>query len=159
MKDKVQLEATYPHPPERVWEALTNTRALGAWLMPTDFKPLIGFRFRFEKPEGTPVDGKVTDVEVNRLLAYTWREEEDGEGSLVVWTLEPTDGGTRLQLEHLSIEEPAVTCLAVDHYFNWQYALRHSLPGMLRLLAGLQPDRPRPPFVYVDETKKEKVAK
>ncbi|HWA83253.1 MAG TPA: SRPBCC domain-containing protein [Fimbriimonadaceae bacterium] len=151
MKDRIQLEAQYPHPPERVWEALTTTQALGTWLMPTDFKPLIGYRFRFERAEGSPVRGKVTDVEANRLLAYTWRDEDEGESSLVVWTLEPTDGGTRLRLEHLPIEEPIVTCLAVDNYFNWEYALRHGLPGMLRLLAGLESGRPRAPIVYVQE--------
>lgn len=158
MKNNVQLEAVYPHPPERVWQALTDADALGQWLMPTDFKPLIGFRFRLNQPDGTKVEGKVTEVEEARRLAYTWKDEDDGEGSLVVWTLEPKDGGTRVCIHHVPIEEPAVTCLSMDLYFNWRYALRKGLPHALRMLAMRIP----PPIVYVDESKdqeKEKVAK
>jgi uncharacterized protein YndB with AHSA1/START domain len=158
MKDKVQLEAFYPHPPERVWQALTDAKALSHWLMPTDFRPILGFRFRFDGPEKA-VEGKVTDVEAARLLAYTWRDEDEGQASLVIWRLEPKDGGTQLRLEHVALEEPEVTCLQpVEAYFNWLYALRHSLPGMLILLSRLG-RMPRAPIVYVDEepVKKEAV--
>jgi len=133
MNENVQLEAVYPHPPERVWEALTDAEQLGSWLMPTDFKPLIGFRFRLDQPSGSPIEGKVIEVEEGKRLAYTWKEE--GEESIVVWNLEATSEGTRLTLEHVPVEEPAVTCLALNMYFNWRYALRRSLPRALWRLA------------------------
>lgn len=134
MKDFVNLEATYPDPPERVWEALTDPNALGRWLLPTNFKPLIGFRFRMERQDQKPIEGKVLEVEKDRLLTYTWNDEDEGKESMVVWTLEPVDGGTRVQVQHIGIEEPAVTCLAIDYYFNWRQALRRSLPRLLQLL-------------------------
>jgi uncharacterized protein YndB with AHSA1/START domain len=135
MNEDVRLEAFYPHPPECVWQALTEAGALGRWLMPTNFEPVIGFRFRLTKPDGSKINGKVTDVEEGRLLAYTW-DDEDGQASLVAWQLTPKDGGTELRLQHMQIEEPEVNCLAIDRYFNWRYALLHRLPGLLALLAA-----------------------
>lgn len=150
MKEKIEIDATFRESPEQVWEALTDSEALSMWLMPTDFKPLIGYRFRLERSGQTAIEGKVIEVEPQRLLAYTWRDEEDGPPSKVIWTLEPKVGGTHLRLEHIAIEEPVVNCLAIDNYFNWMYALRHSLPGLMRLLQGL--DRmPRVPITYVAE--------
>jgi hypothetical protein len=111
---------------------------------------LIGFRFRLEKPTGKAIRGKVIEVQEGKLLAYTWGDEEDGE-SVVVWTLSPKDGGTHLRIEQRAVEAPAVTCLVTDSYFNWLYALRHSLPGMLRLLRAVEGRAPRPPIVYVEE--------
>ncbi len=35
----VKLEFFYPHPPERVWKALTDRRVLAAWMMENDFEP------------------------------------------------------------------------------------------------------------------------
>lgn len=136
MKDKVELDAVYPHSPERVWKALTDSDALSQWLMPTNFQPLIGYRFRLDRPDGSAVKGKVIEVEAGRLLAYTWNDDETGEESKVVWTLSPDGDGTRVQLEHLPIEAPVVNCLAIDNYFNWRFALRYALPGLLCLLEG-----------------------
>ena len=136
MKDKVELDATYPHPPERVWQALTDPEAMAHWLMPADFKPLIGFRFRMDRPEGKPIKGKVIEIEAGQLLAYTWDDGEAGEPSVVVWRLTPTDDGTRVSLEHRFVETPEVTCIPMENYFNWAYAIRYRLPGLLALLAG-----------------------
>jgi hypothetical protein len=150
MKDKVELEATYPHPPERVWMALTESGALAEWLMPTDFKPLIGYRFRMSRADSAPIRGKVIEVEEGRLLAYTWEDGESGQESKVVWSLVPVDGGTHVHLEHIPIEAPVVNCIATESYFNWLYALRHSLPGLLMLLAARERS-PAAPIVYVEE--------
>jgi hypothetical protein len=148
MKNKVELDELFPHPPERVWQALTDAGALSHWLMPTDFQPLIGYRFRLQRPSGSAVSGRVIDAVTERLLAYTWEDDEEGQTSKIVWTLDPVEGGTRLRLEQVLIEEPAVTCLAIDSYFNWSYALRYSLPGLLQLLKGGV--KLRPPIVYID---------
>lgn len=138
MRETVQLEATYPHPPERVWKALTQSDKLSRWLMPTDFQPLIGFRFRMESPGGAAIRGKVIEIEDHQLIAFTWDDEDDGE-SVVVWRLEPVDGGgTRVSVEHRPVEPAEVTRIPIDAYFNWRYALRHNLPGLLALLRGLE---------------------
>src|SRR5436853_198979 len=115
MKDRVSLEATYPHPPERVWQALTDSGQLSQWLMPTDFEPLIGFRFRLDRPGRSAIEGKVIEVEPGKRLAYTWKDDEEGNG-IVAWVLEPKDGGTLLRMEHVPVEEPVVNCLAIGLY-------------------------------------------
>ncbi len=147
MKGRVEIETTYPHPPERVWRALTDQNAIQKWLMPNDFEPLIGYRFRLKLAGGGKINGKVTDIEENRLLAYTWNDDE-GHESIVVWRLDPVDGGTHVRLEHLPLDEPVVTRLPIDNYFNWAYALRHGLPGLLRLIQAAEADLPRAPIVY-----------
>jgi uncharacterized protein YndB with AHSA1/START domain len=145
MKELVLLEAVYPEPPERVWQALTDPKALSQWLMPTDFQPLIGFRFRLDRPAGQKgVKGKVLEVEPGKLLTFTWDDEDDpGKPALVVWSLQPDGTGTKLRVEHRQIEEPVVNCIST--YFNWRWALKKGLPFALRMLA--QPV----PIVYVQE--------
>ncbi len=45
----VKMDVFYPYPPERVWQVLTNRRALAAWLMENDFEPRVGHKFQFQK--------------------------------------------------------------------------------------------------------------
>jgi uncharacterized protein YndB with AHSA1/START domain len=56
---ELRLEATYPHPPERVWQAITDPRALEAWLMPNDFRPVVGHTFTFRTDPAPGFDGIV----------------------------------------------------------------------------------------------------
>ncbi len=150
MKNSVRLEVSLPHAPEKVWEALTQPAALSAWLMPAEFEPKIGFRYRFERPSGSPIHGKVLEVEAGRMIAFTWNDDDEGEQSVVVWSIDPTDGGATLRVDHRQVEQPYVNTLAVDAHFNWLYALTHGLPGLLRLLEA---SRSRAPMVYAGETR------
>jgi uncharacterized protein YndB with AHSA1/START domain len=45
---RVVHEVRFPYPPERVWRALTDHAELSAWLMPNDFTPEEGARFRLD---------------------------------------------------------------------------------------------------------------
>lgn len=108
----VELDAVYPHPPERVWRALTDPRALSRWLLPGDFAPRPGHRFIFRHGREGRIRGEVVAVEEDRRLSYTWRR--DGEPpSLVTWTLEPVEGGqsTRVRLTHTSLNAGASASL------------------------------------------------
>ncbi len=93
----VVVEREMPHPPEKVWRALTQSPLIGEWLMKNDFEPVVGHRFRFTADWGG-VDGEVMVVEPNRTLAYTWGAF--GVGTVVTWTLTPSDAGTHLRMEH-----------------------------------------------------------
>lgn len=151
MKDKLNFEIFYPHPPERVWQALTDSNALGKWLMPTDFNPTLGFRFRFEGPTrsaGQNVEGVVVEVQRNRRLTYTWDDGEDDAPGIVSWTLSPVDGGTRVTLEHRIAENPKPNVL-IEAGLNWGHSLHGSLPRWLQLASAYE--RPRVPIVYVVE--------
>ena len=103
MKRDLHFEETYPFPPERVWRALTDSAAIGDWLMPNDFKPVVGHKFQFRAKPQPGWDGIVTceviEVEPPRSLAYTWTSNA-GLDTVVRYTLVPVAGGTRLTLDH-----------------------------------------------------------
>jgi uncharacterized protein YndB with AHSA1/START domain len=44
------IEREMPHPPEKVWRALTQSALLAEWLMQNDFAPKVGHRFNFRAP-------------------------------------------------------------------------------------------------------------
>lgn len=105
----VRLERWYAHSPERVWNALTNPEALSQWLLPTQFKPVRGHRFRFtqrsrksgKEGRAEKINCRVIEVEAPHRLAYLWQSEDDKVPTLVTWTLEPLDAGTLLRIEHI----------------------------------------------------------
>ena len=92
----VIIERDLPHPPERIWRALTQDHLIEDWLMKNDFKPVVGHRFNLRADWGA-VDGQVTAVEPNKTLSYTWGAF--GLESVVTWTLTPTSTGTHLRME------------------------------------------------------------
>jgi uncharacterized protein YndB with AHSA1/START domain len=102
--DDVVLEAIYPYPADRVWRALTDPSEIATWLMPNDFRPVIGHRFTFrtEPRPSVGFDGivhcEVTVVDPPHRLTYTWAG--GGLATTVTWTLKTEAGGTRVRLEH-----------------------------------------------------------
>jgi uncharacterized protein YndB with AHSA1/START domain len=96
------MEREVPHPPEKIWRALTQSPLIEDWLMENDFQPVVGHRFSFRS---TPVpnwdgviDGEVLVVEPNSRLTYSWATM--GMKSVVAWTLTPTKEGTHVRMEH-----------------------------------------------------------
>jgi uncharacterized protein YndB with AHSA1/START domain len=92
----ITVERDLPHPPEKIWRALTQPDLIADWLMKTDFKPAIGHRFDFRADWGT-VACRVLVVEPNVTLSYSW--DAHGLESVVTWTLTPTATGTHLRME------------------------------------------------------------
>jgi len=92
----VVVERDIPHPPEKIWRALTQPHLIEEWLMKTDFVPAAGHRFGFRADWGS-VDCEVLDIEENRRLSYSWGDTRLQ--SIVTWTLTPSDRGTRLAME------------------------------------------------------------
>jgi uncharacterized protein YndB with AHSA1/START domain len=95
--NSVVIEKDLPHPPEKVWRALTQPDLIEDWLMKNDFKPVVDHRFKLSADWGA-VDCQVLAVEPNRTLSYTWAAY--GLESVVTWTLTPTSAGTHLRMEH-----------------------------------------------------------
>jgi uncharacterized protein YndB with AHSA1/START domain len=48
----IHVDEYLPHPPARVWKALTDPDLMARWLMPNDFKLAIGHDFTFR---ATPI--------------------------------------------------------------------------------------------------------
>src|SRR5271166_3813152 len=89
----VVVEREIPHPPEKIWRALTQPQLIEEWLMKNDFKPVVDHRFNFRADWGS-VDCQVMAVEANKKLSYTWGAF--GLGTVVTWTLTPAGTGTHL---------------------------------------------------------------
>ena len=115
MAKSIRQQYFFPHPPEVVWEYLTNAELMGLWLMKNDFQPIIGhdFQFRTGPIPSLNYDGifycKVLEIIPFKKLSYSWKGGP-GEGkialdSVVVWKLEPKDKGTELFLEHSGFSE------------------------------------------------------
>jgi uncharacterized protein YndB with AHSA1/START domain len=98
------------HAPEKVWAALTDPAQLEAWAPFTADRDLA----TAGDTTLTMVDGEtkvdlpatVRRAEPPRLLEYTWGTD------LLLWELEPTDGGTRLTLQHTVADKDLVPKVA-----------------------------------------------
>ena len=105
----IYLDEFLPHPPEKVWRALTEPDLIARWLMPNDFKLQLGHKFTFH---GFPMPAagfggtghsEVLEFEAEKMLRIAWRAAPEDASSLdstVTFTLEPEGRGTRLFLAH-----------------------------------------------------------
>jgi len=96
----VVVEREMPHPPEKLWCALTQPHLIEEWLMKNDFAPVVGHRFNLRGDWGGVLDCEVLAIEPNKTLSYTWNFKHADAAfdlqSVVTFTLTPTASGTRL---------------------------------------------------------------
>jgi uncharacterized protein YndB with AHSA1/START domain len=101
----VVVEREMPHPPEKIWRALTQSPLIEQWLMANDFRPVVGYRFTFRTTPMAHWNGvvhcEVLAVEPHQRLSYSWNTSGEGAGlkTVVTGTLTPTDGGTQVRME------------------------------------------------------------
>ena len=98
----LKFEVIYPATISAVWRALTDSVELSEWLMPNDFQPVVGHRFKFTTEPRPGFDGivqcEVKAVQPERRLTYTW--VGGGIDTVVDWTLAPHGTGTSITLVH-----------------------------------------------------------
>ena len=93
--DRWQLQFTrkLPHPPDKVWRALTEPEHLAAWF-PTEIEGRraagAALRFVFREGEMPPVDGVMITYEPPAVLEFRWGDET------LRFDLRPDDEGTVL---------------------------------------------------------------
>ncbi len=110
MERTISIKWFFTHPPEYVWECLTNPELISIWLMKNNFKPVLGHRFNFyAKPiPSMDFDGivycEVIDIVPLKKLVYTWKGGPSPGiiklDTVLVWTLESKNEGTEVLLEH-----------------------------------------------------------
>ena len=129
------IEKELPHPPEKIWRALTQGPLIKEWLMDNDFQPVVGHRFNFRS---TPmpnwngvIDCEVLVVEPNKKLSYSWNSM--GLESVVVWTLVATSGGTLVRMEQSGFRPDQEA-----DYQGANYGWQKFIGGLERVVAGLQ---------------------
>ena len=98
----VRFERHFPSPPADVWRALTDPTELARWLSDATVDLRLGGTIQVRFDDGT-MNGVITALAVESVLAYTWHEGEDRE-SHVRWELDQTDDGTTLRLTHTKLK-------------------------------------------------------
>jgi uncharacterized protein YndB with AHSA1/START domain len=129
------IEKEMPHPPEKVWRALTRGPLIQEWLLDNDFQPVVGHRFQFRSPpvpnwDGV-IDSEVLVVEPNRKLSYRWNSL--GLESVVVWTLVATSGGTIVRMEQSGFRPDQEA-----NYRGANHGWRNFIGRLERVVAGIQ---------------------
>ena len=99
----VVVERDIPHPPEKIWRALTQPHLIEEWLMKNDFALVEGHQFKLRGDWGGVLDCEVLAIEPNRTLSYTWNHTHEQPAyslqSIVTFTLTRTSTGTHLRME------------------------------------------------------------
>jgi uncharacterized protein YndB with AHSA1/START domain len=129
------IERELPHPPQKIWRALTQGALIKEWLMDNDFQPVVGHKFNFRSPPMPQWDGiiasEVLVIEPQKKLSYSWGSM--GLESVVVWTLVPTKGGTLVRMEQSGFRP--------DQEANYQganYGWQKFIGGLERVVGGLE---------------------
>jgi uncharacterized protein YndB with AHSA1/START domain len=136
-RGSIEVDEFLPHPPRKVWRALTDPELLARWLMPSDFKPVIGHRFTFTTRPIASIgfDGviscQVLELDEERLLRIGW----DG-GTLdttVTWRLVAEGNGTRLFVEHagFDLDDPVQAFAFRGMGSGWRSHIMRSLAETL----------------------------
>jgi uncharacterized protein YndB with AHSA1/START domain len=135
------IERVFPHTPEKLWRALTESPLLAQWMMNNDFEPVVGRKFQF-RAEPVPnwsgvVDCEVLIVEPLKRLSYNWGVG-GGEGAgglqwVVLWTLTAVEGGTHVRMEQSGFAPDQQAA-----YGGAKYGWQKFFGGLERVLGGLQ---------------------
>jgi uncharacterized protein YndB with AHSA1/START domain len=108
LAEPIIVERTFDAPIGRVWTALTDVNEMRQWYFDLkEFKPQVGFEFEFVvEHEGNSYHHlcRVTEVVLQKKIAYSWRYKDEPGDSLVTIELSPEGEKTRLKLTHSGIE-------------------------------------------------------
>ena len=110
-------EVVLPVEGDEAWAAVTEERALEAWLaerVELDLRP--GGEASFTLPDGEERDGMVEEVAPGERLTFWWWPREDGaDSSRVTFELAPAVGGTLVRVTETpagptALATPALAC-------------------------------------------------
>ncbi len=133
----VRVVRHYPHPPEKVWRALTDPALIALWAMrPEGFSTAIGTRFKLI---GKPnpgwrgfVECEVLESREPSLFRYSWIGNENTETTYVTYSLESRAGGTWLVFEHTGFRGVGGFLLAkLLMTPGWKKSFDQTIPAVL----------------------------
>ncbi|MFZ1807085.1 MAG: SRPBCC domain-containing protein [Cyclobacteriaceae bacterium] len=122
MKTEIRHTWFYDRSIEEIWEYLTTAELIAKWLMPNDFKPVVGHEFKFTTNPipNLGLDGnfycEVLELIPLKKLVYSWKggsgKNEITLDTRVEWTLESKENGTELHLHQTGFKEENATILS-----------------------------------------------
>jgi uncharacterized protein YndB with AHSA1/START domain len=99
--DQIERTVEMPHPPAKVWAAITTAEGLGGWFgdkATIDLRP--GGMGRVSWSSGDEANLRIERIEEPTVFGFTWHinglSEDDPRRTYVEFTLEPMGAGTRL---------------------------------------------------------------
>jgi uncharacterized protein YndB with AHSA1/START domain len=98
----IEKEMVIKAPVEKVWAALADPDAIGAWMDDDGVKVSLKIGGKYALFGGVTT-GKFTAIDKPSVLEYTWRQaewEKSDPDTLVRWELKPEGKKTRLHLVH-----------------------------------------------------------
>ncbi len=103
------MEQTYPASIGKVWKAITESRQMREWFFENidSFESEIGFETQFDvisNGKNYRHIWKVTEVEEEKKLSYSWRYGGYPGNSKGIWQLTTEDDRTHLKLTHEGTE-------------------------------------------------------
>lgn len=119
-----------PHPPARVWTALTDPAVHATWWAAGDVRPVLGHRFTPDIGQWGQQACAVLAVGPGRLLSYSFAP-----GTLdtvITWRLTPEGDGTRLLLEHrgFGLDSPMGRAAHAGMGAGWPAVLARMAPAV-----------------------------
>lgn len=133
----IRITRDYPHPPSKVWRALTEPALMRLWMMrPEGFAPVAGTRFKLVAKPQTGwrgfVECEVLEASAPSMLRYSWIGDDDGTATEVTYRLEPNGTGTRLTFEHTGFS--GIGGLLLARFMlgpGWKKMLTTAVPAVL----------------------------
>jgi uncharacterized protein YndB with AHSA1/START domain len=130
VKRALHFDAFYPHPPERVWTALTNRDSIARWLMENDFEPRLGHRFQLRAKPVPGWDGivncEVLELDPPTRMSWSWKSSAPLD-TVVTFELHAEGMGTRLHLAHTGFAGMKQMMISFILGGGWKKMLRESL--------------------------------
>jgi uncharacterized protein YndB with AHSA1/START domain len=143
----IRVDQFFPHPPAKVWRALTDPELLTSWQMPgaENFRLEVGHTYRMTsvpRPNtrfSGVVDVRVLAYDTGRMLSLRWADADPANPTdwTITWTLEQEGRGTRLFLVHQGFDpdDPAQMMARKIMGGGWR---RHVLPSLGQTLERLR---------------------
>ncbi len=130
----IRIERNIAHSADKVWEAITSSKGLAAWLMDNDFAPQVGHRFRLT---GVAMPGwrgwaecQILELSPPRRMVWAWWANDNQHETRVTFELLPEGGATRLVLTHRGDETPDIIDLLNGGWPGKLPALEQYLDGI-----------------------------
>lgn len=137
IRQTIQINA----PPAKVWRYVASEAGLRSWFAGNiRFEPQVGAPVAFEE-HGGELRGRVTALEPERKLAFTWTElgspgwPREPEPLLLTIELLPEHGGTRVTITHAGFEN-LPEAIRPSQYASYQrgWAYGTTLPGLKQII-------------------------